>query len=628
VSIPVSASYIAVEAATTRAEMNFYMTFRKTALPTGTVGATTAITKSGNSLSLRSGAIKGSWISASFNTSHPVLDSVFRLVWTEDPKEGQVAAYIRTATQANELGNVPWTSASAMTNSILSHYRRKKWAQTKIVLSRVDAASDSPEVSGVSIEGRAIVPNSEIINFPDLQMSVGKDFLGVIGSKTKAGFDNKNRQWDELYAQSYIYGRNYLEDEIDLYAGLKINSNKTEYLPMFSGKMEQIELDSISRSVQIVARGRLLDKLSTAVIGGKNIGTGQPSPYGAGRRYRDLLVETNSASRIWNYYLKQSITSINNVYTRNVENNLWRTIPTASYTASITDKTITFAANVNLQGDVAMDVTINSLDHPVEVIKDVLDNEVSVKYNASQLDKVVAGYPDFSVGVKLEDASAFDIVSKLARVLDVAVYESGDKLNFVSLQTMLPSTITVETRDYKNIRVNRGKLKIANKYTIPYGDYWDDRSNVVASSDSQSIASFGVRDISVIYGGEYSYTYEDQISCNESGPILHLVTKLKLRLPFQKETFSIESVYSKPLRMELGDKMVVNNPFFGFSDKLVAIHDKSLSLKERKGNIGAMGYTLYDQFLFAPSGALQELASWFVSTPIPSSQVSYIAYFF
>src|SRR3990167_1910197 len=371
---------------------------------------------------------------------------------------------------------------------------------------------------------------------------------------------------------------------------------------MFSGKMEQIELDSISRSAQVVTRGRLLDKLSNAVIGGKDIVSGQPSPYGAGRRYRDLLVEINASSRIWNYYLKQAVTSINNVYTRNVETNLWREIFSGSYSASVIDNTITFQSDANIQGDVAIDVTINTLDHPVEIIKDILENEVSVGYNASQLDRVVAGFPDFSVGVKLEDVSGFDSVSKLARILDVAVYESGEKINFVSLQTMLPSTITIESRDYKNIKVNRGKLKVANKYSIPYGNYWDDRSKVVASSDSLSIASFGVRDISVIYGGEYSYTYEDQISCNDPGPIVNLVTKLKLRLPFQKEAFSIEDVFSKPLRMELGDKAIINNPFFGFSDKLIAIHEKSLSFKGRKANIGAMGYSLYDQFLFAPVG--------------------------
>ena len=626
-AIPVSGSYIIAEAATSRAEMAFCLSMRKTNLSGGTLGTKNNIIIAGNTFSLSAGATRGSWISASKNTSHPVRDTLFRLGWDQVLGEGAIAVYLRSATVGSELGSVAWANASQFSNSVLSYYRHKKWGQVKIKLTRSEAASDTPQVSTIAIEGRAIVPNSEVLIYPTVQHSIGKDFLGIMASQMRVGTDNKDRKWDELYAQSYVYGRNYLNDQMDLYAGLKLDSGRVEYLPIFSGKTDQLGLDSVTKMANFSVRGNLLDNLNNVVVGGENIITGLPQPYGAGRRYRDLLVETNSVLRIWTYYSKQTPTAINNVYTRNVENNLWRVFTVASYTASTPNKTITFTADANIQGDVAMDVTINSKQHPVIILKDILDNEVSIKYNSTQLTKIEAGYPDFVAGVRFESMSGFEAVTRLARVLDMAVYESADKLNFVSLQAMLPSTHTISQSDYKEMQVTRTKLKIANKYSIPYGDYWDDKTKIVAGSDSNSIASFGVRDLSIIYGGEYSYTYTDPISCNDSGVITNLITKLKLRLPSQKEHVFLDDVFTKTLRMELGDKAVINNAFFGYNNKLIAIYERGLDLKTRIADLGAMGYDLYNQFIFAPTADSQLATEW-VATPIPSAQVANVSYFF
>jgi len=629
-AIPVSNSYIIAEAATSRAQMAFCLSMRKTSLSGGTSGTKNNIDISGNTFSLSAGATRGSWVSASKNTSHPVKDTLFRLFWDQITGEGEVAVYLRSATVGSELGDVAWANASQFSNSVLSHYRHKKWCQTKVKLTRPEAASDTPQVSTITIEGRALVPNSEVIVYPNVQYSVGKDFLGITASQMRVGVDNQDRKWDELYSQSYVYNRNYLNDQIDLYAGLKLGSGKYEYLPIFSGKIDQLELDSAAKLASLSVRGNLLDNLNNIIVGGKDIISGLPQPYGAGRRYRDLLVETNSASRIWTYFLKQSPTTINNVYTRNVENNLWRTMTAASYTASPLGKKITFNADADIQGDVAIDVSINGNRHPVVILKDILNNEVSVKYNASQLTRIETDYPDFAVGIKFEEISGFEAISRLARILDIAVYEAADKLNFVSLQNMLPSTHTI-SQDYKEeMRLTRSKLKIANKYSLPYGNYWDDRTKVVASSDSKSIASFGIRDLSVVYGGEYTYTFDDPISCNDSGAIINLVTKLKLRLPAQKETVFLDDVFTKTLRMELGDKAVVNNAFFGYSNKLVAIYERGLDLKTRIADLGAMGYDLYSIFIFAPT-ANSQLASYWMPYPEPPSSPEHItnaAYFF
>ena len=626
-AIPVSGSYIIAEAATSRAEMAFCLSMRKTSLSGGTLGTKNNITISGNTFSLSVGATRGSWTSASKNTAHPVRDTLFRLFWDKVLGEGVTTIYLRSATVGSELGNVAWANASQFANSVLSHYRHKKWAQVKIKMTRTEAASDTPQVSTIAIEGRALIPNSEVIVYPDVQYSVGKDFLGIMASQMRVGMDNQDRKWDELYSQSYVYNRKYLDDQIDLYAGLKLDSGKFEYLPIFSGKIDQIQLDSAVRLANLSVRGNLLDNLINIVVGGKNIISGLPQPYGAGRRYRELLVETNSASRIWTYYLKQTPSTINNVYTRNVENNLWRTITTASYTASALGKTVTFTAGANIQGDVAVDISINSKNHPAVVLKDILDSEVSIGYNATQLDKIQADYPDFIAGVRFEEISGFEAISKLARVLDLAVYEQANKLNFVSLQAMLPSTHTIIQSDYKEMTLTRAKLKIANKYGISYGDYWDDRTKIVASSDSKSIASFGVRDLSVVYGQDYSFTYSDPISINDSGAITNLITKLKLRLPFQKESVFLDDVFTKTLRMELGDKAVVSNAFFGYSNRLVAIYERGLDLKTRRADLGVMGYELYNQFLFAPDASSPQATEW-VATPIPSAQVANVAYFF
>ena len=629
-SIPVSASYVTAESATIRAEMNFYLTFRKTTLSPGTPGATENISISGDTFSLAAEATRGSWTSASINTTHPSKDSTFRLFWDREAPlaGGEETVYLRSATVASELGDTAWSAASIFSNSVLSHYRYKKWCQIKLKITR--DPGEAPQVSTITIESRAVVPNSEIISYPETQVSIGKDFLGVIGSKMRVGLNNKDRLWDELYADGYVFNRlRYLDDQYDLYAGLKIDTGDTEYLPLFSGKPETFNLDSQARLANLTVRGLLIDRLANAVVGGKNISTGLPEPYIAGRRYRDHLIEIDGpgATRVWEFLSKSVPATINNVYTRGVGNNLWRVFPTASYTASEGDRTVTFESDATVDGDVAIDVLVDSTKHPVDHIKDILDNEVSIKYSNTQLERLKSVYPDFEIGVHYEDESGFEAISRLARLLDAAVYESGDKLSFVSIQTMLPSTHNLARRDYRTLSIDHSKLKVVNKYSVPYGDYWDDRAKVVSSSDTNSIASYGIRDLAVIYGGEYTYTYADPISVNDSGPITNLVTKLKLRLPQQKDTFRLEDVYSKPLRVELGDKAVINNPFFGFTDKLIAVHEKNLSLKSRDADLSAMGYTIYEQFTFAPL-ASSPLASNWVSTPIPSSRVAEVAYFF
>ncbi len=128
-SIPVSASYVTAESATIRAEMNFYLTFRKTTLSPGTPGATENISISGDTFSLAAEATRGSWTSASINTTHPAKDSTFRLFWDSIAGDGEHTVYLRSATVGSELGDTAWANASVFSNSVLSHYRHKQWCQ-------------------------------------------------------------------------------------------------------------------------------------------------------------------------------------------------------------------------------------------------------------------------------------------------------------------------------------------------------------------------------------------------------------------------------------------------------------------------------------------------------------------
>ena len=364
----------------------------------------------------------------------------------------------------------------------------------------------------------------------------------------------------------------------------------------------------------------LLDILDKHILG-VPLANGTPRPYCSGKRFREKLVETDSDNFVWTFYSQQDISSIDTVYERDDDNHLW-VATTKTVTKNTSAKTVVF--DTDPTGQVAIDVTVNSTEHPIEIIKDILASEVGLRdwqYDVDSLNtiKTLRG-EDVACGVRFEKMSALQAIKLLAKFLDSAIFIEGETLKMAAADSPTPTGISIGRGNFERGGVERNSNRIINMMRIPYGDFADDKSKIVSASDLRSIYDYGVRDLSKFYP-EMSFTYQDPVSSDVSGDITALLTTLIERLPQVKEVYRLRDIYLEAMRIEPGDQIALTDDFLGLSGQPVIVSRKKVDFGRKRADLSVVNYPIYSRFFYNDAEPPEPV--YFVDTPVPATQDEY-----
>ena len=400
------------------------------------------------------GKDSGYWISVPYDSGHLTPNIIYeRFTWNQTCS-GTITIQIKTATTEANLPTATWAT---YTNDNADHTERNRWYQIKILfehnnMSKISAGGSQcafcllglSEISaggsqgGICIDGaliintlvlthKALIPQNDYMSIGSIGYGVDLDFVkNIAAGSFNVSLDNSAQQWSKYSSNSYIYNIEYYYNPIELWAGFELSDGTIEYLKQFVGLIESLNTDAKKLIAIIKSRDLLYHKLYSKKIG-TPLSDGSPRAFMAGKRYRVLLKnDSNFSDKIYWFYCQQNITSIDAVYSKNADSGIWTVIDPADYAAGT--EIITFDTAPTT--DVSVDITINTTNHPIDIIQDIIADigGTSADYNANSFAVTKAATSTTVIGVAFENISAGEAIKQLCRTIDAAAYIEGGEL--------------------------------------------------------------------------------------------------------------------------------------------------------------------------------------------------------
>ena len=613
----VSAEYTTEESKPAGAKPKFYVAFMRTkksyVTADYTAGSHTNTEFTASKLQLSAGQSSGNWISAVTDTAHLVANAIIDLItWTEVLNGGTVTVEIRSAAAS---GDVPAATLAEYTNNTLDHTARFRYFQIKISFTSVNG---SPTVAALVLRHKALIPRDEYVSLGSVNYGVSFDFNSISAGGATIQVDNTLDQWDKRDSASYIYQKTIYFQKLEIWAGFELADTTEEWLLQFLGEIESIQVGG-ETTATITARDFLYRKLMNTKIGRPD-SDGMPSPYMAGKRYRVLCIETDTGSHIFSFYCQQSISSIDETYVRDSTSNKWETAsPSGTSTAN---KTVTFAADP--AAEVAVDITIDTNDHPCDIITDVIENELSLEadeYDATTIatTKTNSG-ADMAIGVSFDNISIMQAFQLLGQLLDAAIFIEGGVLKVISYYPDTDESFTFDDSDHKNLSIADSVSEVQNTASIFYGDYDDDKTNYLEIQTTDSVTDYGE-----LSRQDFSFKYSDPVSLISTSVAGGVLGRWLGRQDDQYEIIKF-SLPLEILAVEIMDIVTLTASKHTISALKTQAYSKSLNLDDLSGTLTVLFYP-GAQWLYWNDADPTEDLRYLLDSPVSAADEEYKSYY-
>ncbi|MGQ9687266.1 MAG: hypothetical protein ACUVXF_00540 [Desulfobaccales bacterium] len=270
-------------------------------------------------------AVYGSWTSPVMQTFSPYLDTVIP-TWEEHKGYLEVVVSLRGGETAAQVPEASYTRLLAREECPLFPF-----FQVKVEFQAVSRSwtVDSPEqadaltayalnwpgeagydsltgegefpayISGLKLEGRLTIPESEILRPGEVQLELARDFTGLTSGSHLLEVDNRCGQWLPGRETFYLLGLPWEEKRLALYHGFALPSGQTEWLPLYQGALSRLggmaDGWQVRHTVDLESRDWISHRLNRRL--------GAPTPDGERRpfmrgfyRARGELAEVTSAA--------------------------------------------------------------------------------------------------------------------------------------------------------------------------------------------------------------------------------------------------------------------------------------------------------------------------------------------
>lgn len=625
-----TANYQTEEARQAGAKPKFYVTFMRTYKTFGSSdyssGTHTNTEFSGGALQLQGGQSSGNWVSATLDTGHLTPNIIFdKITWTETLNGGTVTVQIRTASTEETVSSASYVT---YTNATLDHTERYRYYQIKVSITKTGS---TPTIETLKVRHKALIPKStsDYIDLGVIDYGISVDYFDSYSGDVTIEVANESHQFDVNHSSSYIFDLDYYYQPLEIWAGFQLEDSSIEWLNQFIGEIEGVRAYSgigTKRTALITARDFFYRKFTNTRIG-KPLSTGDPNPYMQGKRYRVPCKEIDESNYIYQFYCQQSITSIDAVYIRDSEAQKWVTAP--SNTPSVSTKTITFASDPG--AEVAVDITVSATNHPIDVMYDILQNELSLdsdNYDSTSMDATKSDTTGIVVGVSFDNMTIYEAFKYLLKSIDASMFIEGGQLKVKTYQPDREATQTFTTSVQKGIEVIDSIGEVQNKIGIFYGNYTDDTDYYVEAANNDSIDKYGelTKDV-------FSFKYEDPVTITSTlrlvERMLHWLDRQKLQYTLFKVTVPLEI-----MRTEIFDIVGVTDTQHGLSDVSMLVLAKKVKLggfnKDPEGQLLCIRYTHYDDqlWLYWNESDATTYLRYLVDYPVPAQQESFQAYYY
>lgn len=544
-----------------------------------------------------SGEMTGNWVSEILDSGHLTPNVIFdKITWTETLNGGTITVQIRTA---NTSGGIAAASYVTYNNNTLDHTERYRYYQVKISL--VEGTS-SPELSALKIRHKALIPRTDYKSLGTINYGLDIDFFSCTAGSVSITVDNKAHQFTKYQPTSYIYNIRYYYQLLEIWAGFELPDTSIEWLQQFVGEIERIQTDSgleARYNAVIMARDFIYRKLTNTVIG-RPTSAGIPQPYMSGKRYRVLCKETDSDNYIYSFYCQQTITSIDAVYVRNTGNQKWITAPSNS-TNAVT-KTVDFVADP--ESEVAVDITVNSVDHPCDIIEDILINELGLDseyYDSTSLETVKTRLSSLSVGVAFEKISIYQALQQLMRSIDGAMFIEGGVLKIVNYWPTLVSNQSFGVGVHNHVEMEDLVSEVQNKVSVFYGNYNDDNTQYIEILESTSIDNYGE-----LTKESFDFRFQAQVSIASETYIGSIVGHWLYRQQYQYEKYVV-TLFLEVLRQEIFDVITLTDTKHNLTDALMLTLSQDINLDKFSGSFTSIRYPEINWAFGSDTGDTEDL---------------------
>ena len=471
------------------------------------------------------------------------------------------------------------------------------------------------------------IPLSEVISAPSISNAIGRDFMALSGGDIQLTLDNRNRQWDDAYANAY--NRPKYDGELRVSAGFALPSGTNEYVELFSGKIVNVEMSGVKPlNAVLIARNDLSDKIAKTMIG-KPTSAGTPNPYlyGAISRVRmiNLLVPDRNT---WTFQYGGTINwlSITPAPLTRIDNISEFHIVTGASVTNVSDGTKTYRlSNAAVQSKVSevwlSGVRKNSPGTQLPyLIKDILVNHAGIPtshINATSLNRIRNLDKAGSWGIQVYNTGARDVIEHICHALYSGAFIEGRKFNLVSLGSPISSGIHLSDSDYQDFSFQNDKTRIINQAEIPYFTYPLNISRIKRADNLTSQATYGTLPLSLYYQ-DFSFTNMDSLGvygATHGDYYQRLANTIVRHNAHAKRIFNLSGVYSKGLRVELGDRVRLSNAFFSINQASAVVIGKTVDLSRKRTDLTLMGWTSvgFNAPVFIFTELMDEVAN--LSTP-------------
>ena len=445
-----------------------------------------------------------------------------------------------------------------------------------------------------SVGSQITIPLSEVISAPTISNTLGSDFMALSGGDIQLTLDNRRRQWDETYASAY--NRPQYDGDLRVSAGFTLPNGTDELVELFSGKIVKVEMSGVTpRNAIITAKNAMSDKIAKTMIGKPATG-GTPNPYINGYLSRVQLFDLDPVDYTFFTFLYKGTLSEPSlapaVLKRRDDKSNWKTISPSSIIFSNNTKTaiLNSVAAQDANEVFYSGIRKNPNTQIPYIIKDILLNQVkipSTHINATSFDRIRNIEQPASWGVQIYNESAAVVIEQLSRLVYAAAFIEGKKFNLVSLGTPPYSGIHLHEGDYLNFSIAKDKSRIINQVDIPYHTYPMDTSKIVRVRNATSQASYGSLPLSFYYG-DFSFTQTDPIN-SAKATFTSFYTRLANTIVRHnanaRRAFTLSNVFSKGLRIELGDRVQLTNAFFDIEQQNAIVVGKTVDLERKRTDL-------------------------------------------
>jgi hypothetical protein len=272
---------------------------------------------------------------------------------------------------------------------------------------------------------------------------------------------------------------------------------------------------------------------------------------------------------------------------------------------------------------VAVDITIDSNEHPCDIITDIITSELSLEadeYDAATIatTKTNTGI-DMAVGVSFANISVMQAFQMLGQLLDAAIFIEGGVLKVIAYYPDIDESFTFDDSDHKNLSIVDSVAEVQNTASIFYGDYEDDKTNYLQLQVIDSVAAYGK-----LSSQDFNFKYVDPVSFISTTESAGVLGRWLGRQDDQWEVFKF-SLPLEVLSVEIMDIIALTVAKHSISGIKVQVYAKSLDLDSYSGTLTVLFYPNTQWSYWLDASPTEDL-SYSVDDPTPGDQLAYRSY--